>query len=112
MTMSPKELMQLFDTQQATVTIDQHQSELEQRANLETERVQLQRQLSVCKKNIQHYEESAFDVLLRSPESFGPSVIELLRNICKAKAMTDKPALYEELHQLQTRLAEIKEVTG
>lgn len=108
-----QELMKLFETQQqATVTIDEHTEQLQTLADLETERVSTEKKLKICLQNVAHYEKLSWDMLLRSPEAFGPSVMDLLGNLCKAKAMSDKPDLYREMDELQNRLAEIKEVTG
>ena len=108
------ELLKLMESQQesTSVTIDQHQQQTEHLADLESELVRVNRQLSVIRKNIAHYQQLAENMLRTNPEAFGPEIVKLLRDIATAKAMKDHPELFGELHQLEQRSAQISKEVG
>ncbi|WP_312830797.1 hypothetical protein [Pantoea eucrina] len=81
------ELLKLMESQQETsVTIDQHQQQTEHLADLETELVEANRQLSVTRKSIAHYQQLAEQMLRANPELFGAEVVKLLRDIATAES--------------------------
>ncbi|GEM_PF-1821033 len=112
--LSTTELLKLMESQQesTSVTIDQHQQQTERLADLESELVQVNRQLSVTRKNIAHYQQMAEQMLRVSPERFGAEVVKLLQNIATAKVMKDHPDLFDELHQLEDRVEQIRKEVG
>lgn len=113
--LSTTELLKLMESQQDSTsvkTIDQHTQQTEHLADLESELVQINRQLSVTRKNIAHYEKVAEQMLRTNPERFGDEIVKLLHNIVTAKVMKDQPQIFAELHQLEQRVAEIRKEVG
>ncbi|WP_337026054.1 hypothetical protein [Pantoea eucrina] len=108
------ELLRLMESQQesTSVTIDQHQQQTERLADLESELIRVNRQLSVIRKNIAHYQQLAENMLKTHPEAFGTEIVKLLRDIATAKAMKDHPELFAELQQLEQRAEEISKEVG
>ncbi|MEQ5408411.1 hypothetical protein ABN277_02220 [Enterobacter hormaechei] len=110
--LSTTELLRLMESQQQESTIDQHTQHTEHLADLESELVTVNRQLSVTRKNIAHYQQLAEQMLKTNPEMFGPEIAKLLRDIATAKVMKDKPELFAELHQLEQRAEQISKEVG
>lgn len=111
--LSTTELLKLMESQQQQEsTIDQHTSDTEHLADLESELVTVNRKLSVARKNINHYQQLAENMLKTNPEMFGPEIAKLLRDIATAKVMKDKPELFAELHQLEQRAEQISKEVG
>lgn len=108
------QLLELMESQQesTSVTIDQHTQQTERLADLESELVQINRQLSTTRKNIAHYQQVAEQMLRTNPERFGAEVVKLLHNIATAKVMKDYPEIFEQLHQLEQRVEEIRKEVG
>lgn len=109
------ELLKLMDSQQDSTsvkTIDQHTQQTEHLADLESELVEANRQLSVTRKNISHYQQLAEQMLRTHPERFGDEIVKLLRDIATAKVMKDHPELFEQLHQLEQRVEHISKEVG
>lgn len=110
--LSVKELLQLMETQQKDhqqeITLDQHRDQIEHKAELETEIVNINRRLSVVKKNIDHYTRFASQLLHDNPSAFGQPIVTLLENIVQARVLQEHPELFSEVEQLQTRTEEIK----
>lgn len=109
------ELLKLMESQQdspSVKTIDQHTQQTEHLADLESELVQVNRQLSVTRKNIAHYQQVAEQMLRTNPGRFGDEIVKLLRDIATAKVMKDRPEIFEQLHQLEQRVAEIRKEVG
>lgn len=109
------DLLKLMESQQESTsvkTIDQYTQHTEHLAELESELVSVNRQLSVTRKNIAHYQQLAAQMLRTNPERFGPEVVNLLENIITAKVMHDHPELFDQLHQLEQRAGQISKVVG
>lgn len=108
------DLLKLLETQQESTsyTIDQHTQQTDRLSELETELVTVNRKLSVTRKNIGHYQQLAAQMLRTNPESFGPEILKLLRDIATAKVMREKPELFIELHQLEQRAEQISKEVG
>ncbi|WP_217546416.1 hypothetical protein [Pantoea sp. GbtcB22] len=109
--MSVSELLQLMESQHessSVTTLDQQREQIEQKAEMESELVSVNRKINICSKNIAHYTQFAAQQLQSNPESFGPDVVTLLNNIVTARVMRDKPELFNELQQLQQRAEEIQ----
>lgn len=109
------ELLKLMETQQESTsvkTIDQHTHDTDRLSELETELVTVNRKLTTTRKNIGHYQQLAAQMLRTNPESFGPEILNLLRDIATAKVMKDKPELFAELHQLEQRAEQISKEVG
>lgn len=113
--LSTTELLKLMESQQDSTsvkTIDQHTQQTEHLADLESELVRVNRQLSIARKNIAHYQQVASQMLRTNPERFGAEVINLLQNIVTAKVMHDHPEIFEQLHQLEDRVEQIRKEVG
>jgi len=108
------DLLKLLESQQesTSVTIDQHTQQTEHLADLESELVKVNRQLSVTRKNIGHYLHLAAQMLRTNPERFGPEVVKLLENIITAKVMHDHPELFDKQQKLEQRADQIRKELG
>ncbi|MDU4747638.1 MULTISPECIES: hypothetical protein [Pantoea] len=108
------ELLKLMESQQesTSVTIDQHTQQTDRLSELETELVNINRQLSVTRKNIGHYQQLAEQMLHNNPAAFGPEVVKLLENIITAKVMKDHPELFSEQQKLEQRADQIRKEVG
>lgn len=109
------ELLKLMETQQESTsvkTIDQHTQQTERLADLESELVSVNRQLSINQKNIGHYQQLAEQMLHNNPAAFGPEVVKLLQNILTAKVMHDHPELFDKQQKLAQRADQIRKELG
>lgn len=108
------ELLKLMESQQesTSVTIDQHTQHTEHLADLESELVSVNRQLSINRKNIGHYQHLAEQMLHNNPAAFGPEVVKLLQNILTAKVMHDHPELFDKQQKLEQRADQIRKELG
>lgn len=109
------ELLKLMESQHESTsvkTIDQHTQQTEHLANLESELVKVNRQLSVTRKNIAHYQQLATQMLMTKPERFGPEIVKMLENIITAKVMHDHPDLFNEQQKLEQRADQIRKEVG
>lgn len=112
--LSTTELLKLMESQQPeeSTSIEQHTQHTEHLADLESELVTVNRKLMVTRKDIEHYQHLAEQMLKTNPQAFGDEIVKLLRDIATAKVMKEKPELYDELHQLEQRAEQISKEVG